>query len=597
MKPNERNINDVLKHALPSAPRGQMEAALDRVHARLQSDSHPRLVEPRTSDSVRVRSWKPLVRVAAAAAVVVAAVWGATTFKDQGVYAVLEAADGSMYRIAGGNHVLIRVGDRIAAQETVRSDGPAGAVLALADGSRVEMRSMSELSWDHASDGLKIRLDAGSIIVSAAKEAGGRLYVQTKDMTASVTGTTSLVNAAADGSRVASIEGQVEVREGKSETTLRPGQQVTTSTTLASRSLTEDTAWSRNADAYRRILESFNKGFAQTRGQLQPLNYAVSPAQGRAAAASPQFEEASIKPCDPDNVPPAPPGARGGGANSFYMSPGRTYALCMTLATIIRTAYGYGPADLDFLTGGQRGGGPSSFNAVYGLGVEDGGRVRGGPDWSRTQRYTIEAVADGAADAETMRGPMLRALLERRFQLKAHIETEDVPAYNLLVAPGGLKVKPAAPDSCVSYPVDPTVPRINGVPIGERRPTLADIRRGAKRVCGQFGERNGPNLVYVAGGGTFSGLAQQLAPRLGRVAVFDKTGVTESFDWILEFALEDGAPGLRAGAPPSPDTATDIPRGQTIFRALEEQLGLRLEPAKGQREFIVIDRVERPTSN
>ena len=54
-----------------------------------------------------------------------------------------------------------------------------------------------------------------------------------------------------------------------------------------------------------------------------------------------------------------------------------------------------------------------SFGAAYFLGVEDGARVRGGPDWVRSTLYTIEAVAAGAADAQTMRGPMLRALLER----------------------------------------------------------------------------------------------------------------------------------------------------------------------------------------
>src|SRR5262245_43626463 len=67
------------------------------------------------------------------------------------------------------------------------------------------------------------------------------------------------------------------------------------------------------------------------------------------AAAVRQFEEASIRSCDPDNVPPAPAGMRGGGANSFQMTPGRTHALCMTLATVIRHAYGYGPAQLETL--------------------------------------------------------------------------------------------------------------------------------------------------------------------------------------------------------------------------------------------------------
>jgi hypothetical protein len=92
-----------------------------------------------------------------------------------------------------------------------------------------------------------------------------------------------------------------------------------------------------------------------------------------------------------------------------------------------RTAYGYGPAQLDFLqTGGRGRGFVNEHSLVYGLGVEDGLRVRGGPDWVRSDRYSIDAVAEDAADAARCRGPMLRALLEERFNLKAHIETEQI---------------------------------------------------------------------------------------------------------------------------------------------------------------------------
>jgi uncharacterized protein (TIGR03435 family) len=594
MKPDERNIDEVLKHALPSAPRGQMEAALERVHARLQSDPHPRAAQPQLStESSRVSGWvRPVMRTAAAAVVVAAAVWGGAALRDQGVYAVLEAADGSMYRIANGNHVPIHVGDRIAAQETVRSDGATGAVLALADGSHVEMRSMSELSWDHAADGLKIRLDTGSIIVSAAKQ-GGRLYVLTKDMTASVTGTTSLVNAAEDGSRVAVIEGEVGLREGKSETRLRPGQQVTTSATLASRSLTEEIAWSRNADPYRRILESFNKGIAETRGELQPLNYAASLAQGRASAEGPQFEEASIKPCDPDNVPPAPPGARGGGANSFYMSPGRTYVLCMTLATIIRTAYNYGPYEMlnsdNSIGPGGRG---LSTGPVYGLGVEDGRRVRGGPAWIREQRYTIEAVADGASDGEAMSGPMLRALLEKRFGLRAHVETEEAPAFDLTVARSGLKIKPVDMSACEAGP-PPDVPAIR------IRRTFKDVRNGQKPNCGLGIQANGPNRVLVGGAATLQGLANALGGPLGLgVRVFDKTGIADRFNFVLE--VLDETPPERRIVLPDPDNhpeTADVPPAANIFSGIEEQLGLRLVPSKASRPFVVIDQIQRPSAN
>ena len=586
------------------APGEEVSSAVTRVWRRLEPHAlHvPAHRPPRHTSNY---AWHVTFAALAAAAVFVLATtplvreWTSTN----PARAVVDSADGSVYRTANGEPAEIPVGGSINTGETIRTNDNAGAVLALADGSRVEMRSQSELSLERADDGIRIRLRSGSIIVNAAKQRTGHLYVQTKDMSVSVVGTIFLVNVEKEGSSVAVIEGEVRVREttGTIETKLRPGEQVSSNPALVTRPVKEEIAWSRNAVTHLSILESFTKGMADTAAPLAPIARVVDPAaaassQNGAAGAKPEFEEASIRPCDPDNLPPTPTGARGGGANSFQMTPGRTHALCMTLATIIRTAYGYEPADLDFLTGGRRGRGPSSFNAVYGLGVEDGVRVRGGPDWIRSQRYTIDAVADSAADAETMRGPMLLGLLERRFQLKAHIETEEMAAYNLVVAPGGLKIKPAEPDSCISYPVDPTVPRINGVPVGERRPTLADVRRGAKRVCGLFGERNGPNLVFVAGGATFSGLAQQLATRLGRVVVSDNTGITRSFDWILEFALEDGAPGLRGGPPPAPEPS-NVPRAPTIFVALEEQLGVRLEPTRTPREFLVIDHVEKPSPN
>ena len=553
----------------PSA--SQIEVSRARIRERLASGEPSALDETAAARASAVsHSWQVGLSLAAAAALILA------------VATVRWTGDDSGY-------------------DTVRA-GDTGRMLALDDGSRVEMRAMSELSIERAADGIGIRLLAGDIIVNAAKQRDGHLYVHTKDMTIAVVGTVFLVNAGSDGSRVAVIEGEVRVRDGDVETRLRPGEQVATSPTIARRPIKEAITWSRNADVHIALLETFMKGMAQSAGPLTPV---ARPADARAAQvapagqAAPEFEEASIRECDPDEIPAAPPGARGGGANSFYQTPGRSYLLCMTLATIIRTAYGYSPADLDFMTGGRAGRGPGAFNVVYGLGVEDGLRVRGGPDWVRSQRYTIEAVADGAATGDVMRGPMLRALLERRFKLKTHVETESVPAYSLVVAPGGLKVKPSEPDSCISYPADPTVPRINGVPVGTTRPTLDGIRRGTeKRVCGFFAERTGPNIVLVVGQGTFETLALQLALRVGKVSVFDRTGVTGAFDWILEFAADSVvAPGTgRATAPPAPETV-DVPRGPSIFAALEEQLGVRLEPATTPREYLVIDAVERPGPN
>jgi uncharacterized protein (TIGR03435 family) len=623
MKPDERNIDEILEHSLPTAPRGQMDAALDRVFARLQSDRGWTVAEPRADVDVVpvVRwSWRPAVTIAVATVAVAAAVWLGASLRVTGDDAVLEIAGGSSSRIGAGQ-IVKAIGD--------------GSMLALPDGSRVEMRAQSELAWARADDGLTIRLRTGSIIVNAAKQRSGHLYVQTKDMTVAVVGTVFLVNAEKDGSRVAVIEGEVRVQEGTIETRLRPGEQVATSRTAAARPLKEEIAWSRDAGAHLSILEAFEKGIAATTGPRTPLANAARSANappGQAAAAAPgqEFEEAAIRPCDLDNLPPTPAGARAGGANSFQMTPGRTYALCMTPATLIRTAYGYGPADLDFLTGGRLGGGRGmSFNTVYGLGVEDGIRVRGGPDWIRSERYTIDAVANGPASAETMRRQMLQTLLERRFQLKAHIETEQIPAFSLTVAPGGLKMKPVVADGVNASgfvnttgkdggacEVPPTVGR--GQPViarparpGERQPpppatpgepvtilsrNFVDVRRGEKPTCGTSIQRNGPNQVLVAGAVTLAALGQTLGSPLGGVQVLDRTGNTDKFNFVLEFVIDENTPGPRF-LTPRPVEASDVARGQTIFVAIEEQLGLRLEPARVPREFIVIDAIERPSAN
>jgi len=207
--------------------------------------------------------------------------------------------------------------------------------------------------------------------------------------------------------------------------------------------------WSRTVG---RILAAFERGMADTRapirtsprpaavaagGQAVPPTAAVSTAGAQPVES--EFEEASIRRCDPDNLPATPGGARGGGANSMQMTPGRLNALCATLATLIRVSYGYSPMQLDFNNDGRPLG--MQMDMVYGIGEEDGQRVRGGPDWLRSERYTIEAVVGSgrSSTAVAMSGPMLRRLLERRLQLKAHIETEQTPAFALTVARGGPK--------------------------------------------------------------------------------------------------------------------------------------------------------------
>jgi len=596
MTPDERELKRFLDGSLPSPTHMEFTAARDRVLDQLRA-TPAHLLTPRIAETAPQASWRrtgvALVATAALIALIVA-----IPFSQANWIATVEAADGSSYALP---------------PNTVLSATDAhGLQLTLKDGSRVEMRTASAVSLDASPNGIGIRLLAGDVIVNAAARRGDHPSVLTRDMTVVVAGT-SLVKTLAEGSRVGVIKGEAQVREGGVETTLRAGEQVSTSPMLAARPLREDVTWSRDASAHVAILDAFTKAVTQTTtGTLAPIAPQGPPAaEANRQAAIAEFEEASIRECDLDNLPPLPAGTRGGGANSVLMTPGRFYALCVTPATLIRSAYGYRSAIVEALIpdGLPRGGRApirGRFGVVGSVGQEEGLRVRGGPDWVRKQQYTIEAVANEATDAATMSGPMLRALFERRFKLRMHVETEQTTAYNLVVAPGGLKIKPAAAGSCempVGVPpaIDRTTgvvraaPMINGLPQGQPR-RLADVRRG-KPTCGLTNGPYGPNWVTIGGEATFEALTQMLRGRLGNgIAVTDKTGISDKFNFDLESAVDANAgPGNGFGL--VPEAGADVRRAPTIFVALEEQLGLRLEPVQVPREYIMIDAIEKPGPN
>jgi uncharacterized protein (TIGR03435 family) len=528
----------------------------------------------------------------------------------------------------------------------VYAAGSDGLQVRLADDSRVEMRAHAEMTVARASDGIEIDLKTGDIIVTAAKQRGGQLSVRTKDFTVAVDGTVFLADAGEQGSRVGVIDGEVRVREGSVETLLRPGEQVATSPALSARTVRDDILWSRNATEHLAKVDAFMKGVAQTTAPLTPLARQAD-VVGRqtpgAQTAALEFEEASIRPCDPDNVPASVSGRGGGGPNSVYMTPGRFYALCMTPTTLIRTAYGYMSVDQEVETGGSvnpetpgRMRSPAR-GVVSTYSDEDGRRVRGGPDWVRTERYTVEAVAsvgDGqdacipdsigggtnpvprrangpcqTANAAAMSGPMLRALLERRFGLKAHIVTEQATAYNLVIAPGGLKMKEGTCTATGEVFFD--VPGAQGDAARSRRTVdvarrnLDAARRGdaTTGLCGTGIAYNGPNRVIV-GAGMQPGFARVLRGILG-APVTDRTGIPNEkrFNYALEFLRDEQTKNpfsrnmpaevdMQIAADPS-----SVPPAPNLFTALEQQLGLRLEPAQVPREFIAIDHIERPSPN
>lgn len=278
-----------------------------------------------------------------------------------------------------------------------------------------------------------------------------------------------------------------------------------------------------------------------------------------APVAAPKFDVASIrlnKDCG------GGPG-RSGGAPAG--SPGRLRMNCVSVQGLIRGAYAVTDAN--------------------GARPPRGASIEGGPAWTESDLYTIEAEADGAPNEDVMRGPMMQALLEDRFRLKIHRETRDIPVYVLSVAKGGPKLRPFVEGSCTEH-----------VP-GAARP-----EPGEKPWCGTGGMRtvrNGRNVTWDEVGASFLNFSVFFGIVLDRPLI-DKTGITGTFDFHLEFAPDETTAGV--ASPFAPDGSlsgapSDPAGGPSIFTAFQEQLGLKLEAGKGPSEVLVIDHVERPSEN
>ena len=176
-------------------------------------------------------------------------------------------------------------------------------------------------------------------------------------------------------------------------------------------------------------------------------------------------------------------------------------------------------------------------------------QISGGPPWLDTDRFDIEAKAEGEPTREQMM-VMLQTLLADRFQLKVRRETQDENVYALVVAKGGHKLKPPTGDrSYVSlWRYDPpTEPGVHYALRGKK----ADLALIAKHI------------------------GQQMSR-----PVVDRTGITGEFDFEVDFAIDD-----------KPES------GPTLMAAIQATLGLKLEPAKAPMETLVVEHVEKPSAN
>jgi len=217
------------------------------------------------------------------------------------------------------------------------------------------------------------------------------------------------------------------------------------------------------------------------------------------------------------------------------------------------------------------------------------------PPWATTEYYSIEAreppeLGDQQLNATSPTAvALVRSLLEDRFKLQAHLETREMQVYALKLARSdgrlGPNMKPAAVDcqalareraaaAAAGHPMPP--PFASGPPAPGVIPPCGGIMRPGE---------------FAAGGTTAGGLTSLIAGAVQGATVVDHTGLAGSYDVTLRWA-----PDTPVRAAPGASNAV-MPDAPSIFTAVEEQLGLKLESAREQRRVIVVDHVEQPKAD
>lgn len=197
-------------------------------------------------------------------------------------------------------------------------------------------------------------------------------------------------------------------------------------------------------------------------------------------------------------------------------------------------------------------------------------RLLGGPDWIGSDRFDVLASAPAGTSESTML-TMLQTLLADRFKLVLRKEARERAVYSLVIAQNdGRSDKALLPVDC-------------------KTDSKAVVRKGDAPACSWLliGKAGTGMVTYQSGGVNLDELAKTLTQRVGR-PVINRTGLAGEFQFELSW-LQD----MQAAAA-APAAAND---GPSLFTALQEQLGLKLESSRGPVELLVIDSVERPTPN
>jgi uncharacterized protein (TIGR03435 family) len=300
------------------------------------------------------------------------------------------------------------------------------------------------------------------------------------------------------------------------------------------------------------------------------LSWVWAHAQGQTET-SLEFEVAAIK-----------QNKSGSGMVQIGGQPGRFTATNVTLAMLIRQAYRL-----------------------------QNSQLIGGPAWVNSDRFDVVAKIDGSADlgfnADQTAGPsrlqlMMRSLLTDRFKLAVHNESRELPIYALILARTDGKLGPQLSKSVVNCVAEVGArgrgPAGPGGPGGPAARGSIPFAPGERPSCGL---RIGPGTL--SGGVVLSQLASTLSIWVNRIVV-DKTGLVGTFDVDLKWTPDQmpgggllGGPGPGGAPPGAPPVPSIDPNGPSIYTAVQEQLGLKLDSQRGPVDVLVIDHVEPPTED
>jgi uncharacterized protein (TIGR03435 family) len=230
------------------------------------------------------------------------------------------------------------------------------------------------------------------------------------------------------------------------------------------------------------------------------------------------------------------------------------------VASVRPAVYGSNPRSIQYSAGGRF----TASNVPLRALIEEAYAIRdfqvsGGPDWVNRDQFDIAAKAEGDAGKAQVRA-MLQNLLTERFKLIFRRESKEVNVYTLTVAKTGSKLKE--------------------VKLDEDNATRGMRFGGLGRIAGVMASM--PQFVVMLSDIRLNGSAILDRP------VLDRTGLTGVYDFRLEWSGEEQS---------ADRTTSTNPAGPSIFTAVQEQLGLKLESTKAPVEFFVIERAGKPTEN